>query len=124
MPRSVRAIYEVLCSTYHLRGYTSGSALYSKLRALTCGPHVQDFVTKWHAGISQLRSAHYPLMFQEVIKCFLSKLPASVPFQMLWHSTMKEIDNVRDDDVGVFLRITNKVLDINLLYRHTSGLTA
>ena len=123
LPRSARAVYEVLCDSYHLRGYTSGSALYHELRALTCGPRVQDFVTKWRAGISQLRSARYPLVFREVIEYFLSKLPTSVPFQMLRHNTMKEIDNVRDDDVSTFLRITNEVLDIDLLYRHPASST-
>ena len=118
MPRSARAIYEVLCNVYHLRGYTSGSALYSELRALSCGAWVQDFVTKWRAGISQLRSARYPLVFREVIEYFLSKLPGSVPFQMLRHNTMRDIDRVRDDDVGEFLRITNEVLDIDLLYHY------
>ena len=72
---------------------------------------------------SQLRSARYPLVFREVIESFLSKLPTSMPFQMLRHSTMKDIDSVQDDDVGVFLRITNKVLDIDLLYRHPSSST-
>ena len=64
MPRCARAIYDVLCSAYHLRGYTSGSALYSELRALSCGSRVQDYVTKWRAGVSQLRSARYPLVFR------------------------------------------------------------
>ena len=122
MPRCARAIYDVLCNTYHLRGYTSGSALYSELRALSCGPRVQDYVTKWRAGVSQLRSARYPLVFREVIESFLSKLPASVPFQMLRHNTMKGIDNVRDDDVGTFLGITNEVLDIDILYRPGSNI--
>ena len=63
-PRCARAIYDVLCSAYHLRGYTSGSTLYSELRALSCGSRVQDYVTKWHAGVSQLRSARYPLVFR------------------------------------------------------------
>ena len=75
MPRCACAVYEVLCSTYHLRGYTSGSALHSELHALTCGPRVQDFVTKWRAGISQLRSARSPLVFREVIEYFLPDFP-------------------------------------------------
>ena len=42
---------------------------------------------------------------------------------MLHHNTLKEIDRVRDDDVGKFLRITNEVLDIDLLYRPTNSYT-
>ena len=78
---------------------------------------------KWHAGISQLHSAHYPLVFREVIEYFLSRLLSSVLFQMLCHNTMREIDNVRDDDVSTFLCITNEVLDIDLLYHHPSSST-
>jgi len=116
-PRTSRLIYETLQDAYGLRGYASGSALYSDLRTLTCGSRVQEFVTRWRSGISQLRSARYPLVLREVIELFLERLPNSVPFQVLRHKVMERIDQIRDDDVAEFIRITNEALDIDTLYR-------
>jgi hypothetical protein len=81
-------IYDTLCEAYHIRGFSSGSALYNELCSLPCGSRVQDYVTKWRAGVSQLRAARYPLIIREVIQAFLVKLPASIPFQMLRRETM------------------------------------
>ena len=116
-PRTARTIYYTLCEAYHIRGFSSGSALYNELRSLPCGSRVQDYVTKWRAGISQLRGAHYPLIIREVIQAFLVKLPASIPFQMLRHETMRKIDTIHDDDVMSFIRVTNEALDIDSHYR-------
>jgi hypothetical protein len=58
-PRTSRIIYDILRETYGLRGYVAGSALYTELRALSCGSRIQEFVTKWRSGVSQLRSARY-----------------------------------------------------------------
>ena len=59
-PRCARTIYDTLREAYHIRGFSSGSALYNELCSLPCGSHVQDYVTKWRAGVSQLRAARYP----------------------------------------------------------------
>src|SRR5271155_1130264 len=77
-PRTSRVTYDTLQETYGLRGYASGSALYSDLRTLSCGSRVQEFVTKWRSGVSQLRSPFYPLVMHEAIKFFLECLPTSV----------------------------------------------
>ena len=53
-PRTSRVIYDILWETYGLRGHVSGSALYSELCALSCGPRIIEFVTKWRSGVSQL----------------------------------------------------------------------
>ena len=119
-PRTSRVIYDILRETYSLRGYASGSALYSELRALPCGSRIQEFVTKWRSGVSQLRSARYPLIVREIIELFLERLPTSVPFQILRHKVMERIDTIRDDDITEFLRITNEVLDIDNLYRRSN----
>ena len=103
-----------------LRGYVAGSALYSDLRGLLCGSRVQEFITKWRSGVSQLRSAHYPLIIREVIELFLERLPTSVPFQILRHKVMERIDFIRDDDITEFIRITNEALDIDNLYRRSN----
>jgi hypothetical protein len=53
-PHTSHIIYDILQETYGLCGYVSGSALYSELRALPCGPRILEFVTKWRSGVSQL----------------------------------------------------------------------
>ena len=67
-PHCACLIYNTLCEAYHIRGFTSGSALYAELWSLSCGSRVQEFVTKWCAGVSQLCTAHYPLIIREVIE--------------------------------------------------------
>jgi hypothetical protein len=119
-PRTSRIIYDILRESYSLRGYASGSALYSDLRALSCGSRIQEYVTKWRSGVSQLRSARYPLIVREMIELFLDRLPTSVPFQILRHKIMERIDYIRDDDITEFIRITNEVLDIDNLYRRSN----
>ena len=86
---------------------------------MSCGSRIQDYVTKWHAGISQLRAAHYPLIIREVIQAFLVKLPTSIPFQMLRRETMRQIDSIRNDNIMSFVRVTNEALDIDSQYRST-----
>ena len=119
-PRTSRIIYDILRETYGLRGYVGGSTLYADLRALSCGSRIQEFVTKWRSGVSQLRSARYPLVIREVIEFFLERLPTSVPFQILRHKVMERIDLISDDDITEFIRITNEVLDIDNLYRRSN----
>jgi hypothetical protein len=118
-PSCARLIYNTLCKAYHIRGFTSGSALYAELWSLSCGSRVQKFVTKWCAGVSKLCAAHYPLIIHEVIKAFLIELPASVPFQMLHRETMRQIDSVHNDDIMAFIRVTNETLDIDSHYQST-----
>ena len=116
-PRTARDLYRTVRSTYSLRGHTSSSALYTELRALTCGSRVQEYVMRWRAGISQLCTACYPLSFRDVIETFLEHLPSSIPYQFLRLKTMDDIDNIDVDDISAFLQITDKVLDIDSTYR-------
>ena len=81
-PRMSRMIYTVLRKSYSVHGHASGSALYTELRNLHCGSRVQEFVTKWRGGISQLCSAHHPFSIRDVIEAFLDRLPTFVPYQI------------------------------------------
>lgn len=91
--------------------------------SLPCGSCVQDFATKWCAGISQLCAAHYPLVIHEVIEAILIKLPASIPFQMLQCETMHGIDSIGDNNIMTFICITNETLDIDSHHRPTVSTT-
>ena len=119
-PRTSRTIYMILRKSYSVHGHASGSALYTELRNLQCGSRVQEFVTRWRGGISQLRSARHPFSVRDVIESFLDRLPASVPYQILRFKYMNQIDDVPVNDVGFFFRITDEVLDIDSLHKRTT----
>jgi len=88
---------------------------------LLVGSRVQEYVTRWRGGISQLRTARYPLSFQDVIETFLDRLPTSIPYQFLRLKVMDNIDNIDVDDISSFLQITNKssisiaIIDVPIL---------
>jgi hypothetical protein len=99
-PCTLHLVYRILHDAFSLQGFSAGDTLYVDLHALHCCFHVQNYVTKWHAGISQLCSAHYHLSFPfKVITSFLDCLPASVPFQVLHCQVLKEIDTIHFDDI-------------------------
>jgi hypothetical protein len=85
--------------------------------ALHCGPHVQEYVTKWRAGVSRLWLAWYHLSIPEVIMSFLEHLPASVLYQVLHCQILKDIDSIQFDDIATFISVTNDVLEIDSVYR-------
>ena len=120
-PRTSRTIYTVLRKSYSVHGHASGSALYAELRNLQCGSRVQEYVTRWRGGISQLRSAHHPFSIRDVIEVFLDRLPTSVPFQILRFKYMSQIDDVLTTDISFFFKITDEVLDIDSLHKKTTS---
>ena len=119
-PRTSRMVYTVLRKTYSVHGHASGSALYTELRNLLCGSRVQEYVTKWRGGVSQLRSARHHFSVRDVIEAFLDKLPTSIPYQILRFKYMDQIDSVSVTDIEMFFKITDEVLDIDSLHKRTN----
>ena len=119
-PRTSRTVYTILRKSYGIHGHASGSALFAELRSLRCGPRVQEYVTKWRGGVSQLRSARHHFSVRDVIEAFLDGLPVSVPFQILRYKFMDQINDVPVTDVGSFLKITDEVLDIDSIHKRTN----
>ena len=119
-PRTSRTIYDLLRQLYSVHDHTSSSALYSELCTLQCGGRVMDYVTKWRAGITQLRAAKFVVSFRIVIERFLDRLPTSVPYDILRFRTMETINSVPVDDVAAFIKLTDEVLKIDNTYRRTS----
>lgn len=105
---------------YSVHDHTSSSALYAELCNLLCGNRVLDYVTKWCAGIIQLRAAKFVVSFRMVIERFLDRLPTSVPYDILRFHTMETINDVVVDDVTAFIKLTDEVLKIDNTYRRTS----
>ena len=120
-PRTARTVYEILRKLYSVHNHTSSSALYSELCNLQCGGRVLEYVTKWRAGISQLRAARFVISFPMVIERFLDRLPTSVPYDILHFHTMKTINDVPFDDMSTFIKLTDEVLEIDNTYRRTSS---
>jgi hypothetical protein len=106
-PRTSRMVYAILRRTYSVHGHASGSALYTELRSLLCGSRVQEYVTKWRGGVSQLRSARHHFSICDVIEAFLDTLPTSIPYQILRFKYMDQIDSVLITDVEFFFKIND-----------------
>jgi hypothetical protein len=115
-PHTSCLVYSIFWDAFGLWRLSAGNTLYANLCALHCGSRVQNYVTKWHAGIFQLFSARYHPSFPEVITSFLDRLPALVPYQVLYCQVLKEIDMIYFNDIATFIQVTNNVLDIDNLY--------
>ena len=120
-PRTARKVYDLLRQLYSVHDYTSSSALYSELCNLQCGGRVLDYVTRWRAGIAQLRAARFNVSFCMVIERFLDRLPTSVPYDILRFRTMENINNIAVDDIAAFIKLTDEVLRIDSTYRRASN---
>ena len=79
-----------------------------------------EYVTKWRAGITQLRAARFFLSFCMVIEHFLDHLSLSVPYDILRFHAMETINDVSVDDVSTFLKLTDRVLKIDNTCRRRS----
>ena len=122
-PRTARAVYTLLRQLYSVHDHTSSSALYAELCNLMCGGRVLDYVTRWRAGIIQLRAARFTISFRMVIERFLDCLPTSVPYDILRFRTMETINDIGVDDVTAFIKLTDEVLKIDNTYRRTRPTT-
>ena len=119
-PRTARTIYELLRKLYSVHDHISSSALYTELCNLQCGNRVQEYVTRWRRGITQLRAAKFIISYRIVIEQFLDQLPTSVPYQILQFRVMETIDTIPVDDVSAFIKLTDDVLRIDNTYRRRS----
>ena len=124
VPRTSRMVYTMLRKSYSVHGHASGSALLSELRGFQCGSCVTEFVTKWRAGVSQLRSAHHPFSMRDIIEGFLDRLPTTVPYQILRFKYMDCIDTVPVDDISTFFKVTDEVLDIDSMHRRMTPVSS
>ena len=122
-PRTARTVYELLRRLYSVHDHTSSSALYTELCNLQCGNRVQEYVTKWRGGITQLRAAQFVISYRIVIEQFLDRLPTSVPYQILQFRIMETIDTISVDDVATFIRISDDVLNIDNVYHRAPPTT-
>ena len=120
-PRTARSVYELLRQLYSVHDHTSSSALYSDLCNLQCGNRVLDYVTKWRAGVTQLRAARFTISSRMIIERFLDRLPTSVPYDILRFRTFETINDIPVDDIAAFIKITDEVLKIDNTYRRTSN---
>ena len=117
VPRTSRTVYSILRKSYSVHGHTSGSALLAELRGLHCGSRIIEYVTKWRAGITQLRSARHPFSMRDIIEAFLDRLPTTVPYQILRFKYMDRIDAIAIDDISIFFKITDEVMDIDSMHK-------
>ena len=61
------------------------------------------------------------ISFHMIIERFLDHLPSSVPYDILRFHTMKTINDISDDDITAFIKLTDEVLAIDNTYHCTSN---
>ena len=82
---------------------------------------VQDFVTKWRAGLSKHQSAHFHFNIKICVILFVKGLPSVPAFNTL-HADLPQcisaIDN--DQDFGAFISLTETVLELDTIFWPTT----
>ena len=79
-----------------------------------------DYVARWRAGVSRLQSV---LVSESSVYQFvnLKGLSPSMAFMTL-RSRLPQLKNMKDDDIGAFISITDEVLDLTAIFPVTGGI--
>ncbi|KAF8810331.1 hypothetical protein BYT27DRAFT_7092042, partial [Phlegmacium glaucopus] len=88
------------------------------LSSATCIPGcVQEFVSKWQAGISRLQSAKFPFSIKLCISQFVHSLPHVPTYNTLCADLPNCIAAASDHYYGAFIVITENVLELETIFQ-------
>ncbi|KAF8815771.1 hypothetical protein BYT27DRAFT_7078954, partial [Phlegmacium glaucopus] len=74
--RTALSIYQTLIRYYGTCNFADCAKLLHSLSSTLCIPgSIQEYVSKWHAGISRLQSAKFPFSIKLCISQFIRGLP-------------------------------------------------
>ena len=77
-------------------------------------------MSKWRAGISRLQSARFSFDVKTCISLFVRGLPLISAFIALRADLPERIATMPDQDLGCFVAITEKVLQLDTIFRSAS----
>ena len=119
--RTAFLMYKAICKYFGLRNFTDCAVLAASLRNLRCEPNkIQDFVARWRAGVSRLRSARFPFSVRVYITDFVDALPQTLAFSTLRALLPGQLDRMMDDnDLGAFIGVTNDAMDLEVAFRNS-----
>jgi hypothetical protein len=120
--RTALSIYKLLLKYYGTCNFADCTELLHSLQNSTCTTgRVQEFVSKWRAGISRLQSAHFVFNVKICISLFVHGLPSIPAFNSLRADLPRCIaSTAHDQDYGAFISSTETVLELDTIFRPTS----
>ena len=118
--RTAFTMYSTITRYFGLRNFGDCDELASSLLQLRCDSNrLQDYVARWHAGITRLCSAKYPFSVRVFINAFVKSLPNTITFATLRAFLPDRLASWNDVDIGPFLTITNEVMDLEVAFRNS-----
>ena len=110
-------MYSTITHYFGLRNFGDCDELASSLLQLHCDSNrLQDYVARWHAGITCLCSVKYPFSICIFINAFVKSLPNTITFTTLRVFLPDCLASWNDVDIGLFLTITNEVMDLEVAF--------
>ena len=110
-------MYSTITHYFGLHNFGDCDELASSLLQLCCDSNrLQDYVARWHAGITRLCSAKYPFSVRVFINAFVKSLPNTITFATLRAFLPDHLASWNDVDIGPFLTITNEVMDLEVAF--------
>lgn len=124
--RTALSIYKLLLQHYGTCNFADCTELLNSLHNSTCPPNrIQEFVTKWRAGLSKLHSAHFTFNIKICVTLFVHGLPPIPAFNALRADLPRRIADITDDrDFGAFVSLTETVLELDTIFRPLQSQTA
>ena len=115
--RTAHKVFGHLHCLFRGGDYTSSSALKTLLHNLRCGARVADYVTQWHAGVTQLNNSGHPFTLCESLEAFVDHLPNMdhKPTKDLVYQSL----NRPDSDLPSFELILERVITTDTHIYHT-----
>ena len=120
--RTAYTMYLTITRYFGLRNFGDCDELATSLMQLRCdGNRLQDYVARWHAGVTRLCSAKYPFSVRVFINAFVKSLPNTMTFATLRAFLPDRLASWNDVDIGPFLTITNEVMDLEVAFRNSNA---
>ena len=116
--RTALSIYQTLLRYYGTTNFADYAELFNSLHNLSCLPgRVQEYVSKWRAGISRLQSANFPVSIKLCVSQFIRGLPVIAAFNTLRAALPTHIAQAADHDYGAFVTITESALELDTIFK-------
>ena len=119
------SIYQLLLQYYGTSNFADCTELLNTLHNSTCtASRVQEFVSRWHTGLSKLQSAHFVFSIKICISLFVQGLSPVPAFNSLHADLPRHIAAIgNDQDYGAFISMTETVLELNTIFHPSSQIT-
>ena len=119
--RTALSIYRMLVQYYGTCSFTDCTELLNSLHNSVCTTgRVQEYVSKWRTGISRLQSARFSFDVKTCISLFVRGLPLISAFTSLRADLPERIAAMPNQDLSSFVMITEKVLQLDTIFRSAS----